>query len=577
MKAGKSPIRLAAVFLFLVSSGLPEATRAQTAQGRLVDRDTGVPVEGALVLLLNPDFETEGGSLTNEDGRFLIRAPGSGRFILRAFRIGYETITSEPIDLLQGDVFDIRLETGVSPIELSELRVEAESRCVVRPGENLELARVWEEARKALTVQEWAEGENLLRFQAIKFQREMDPESNLVLSETRQVMEGVSSNPVQSRPGEELMAQGFVRPVEDGRFDYFGTDASVLLSDPFLDTHCFRFRVSAESPDLIGLAFEPVREKRPPDIEGTLWLDRNTARLRFLEFTYDWAPWEAAAGVAKGRVEFLELPNGAWTIPRWWIRMPTLNLQFPVEEGDRPTARLIGTLEVGWEVQEVSTLTRQLVAPRALGAVRGLVRDAVSHRPLPGVRVVLSGTPRAAVTDMDGEFVMEGVPEGGYEVSFTNPLLDSLGVSLRGEEINVRGEQSAGVLLESPPKGGILETLCGSPAGDPTPAVLTGTVWMTGTGEPVADATVDVEWEVREYRGAERRRGRIAVATDDKGRYRACVVPAGRGINVSATSGDFRSASQRLEAPPGDVIFLDLWIGWENGGRIRQEPRGLDP
>ena len=45
--------------------------------------------------------------------------------------------------------------------------------------------------------------------------------------------------------------------------------------------------------------------------------------------------------------------------------MPTLTLQLPTEEGVRTTAKVIGTLEVGWEVEEVSTLTGQIVAPGA--------------------------------------------------------------------------------------------------------------------------------------------------------------------------------------------------------------------
>ena len=109
--------------------------------------------------------------------------------------------------------------------------------------------------------------------------------------------------------------------------------------------------------------------------------------------------------------------------------MPTLTLQLPTEEGVRTTAKVIGTLEVGWEVEEVSTLTGQIVAPRGLGAVRGLVRDGVSNGPLPGRRVVLSGTSHVAVTGPDGSFAIEGVAEGGYAVLVPDPLLDSLGVS----------------------------------------------------------------------------------------------------------------------------------------------------
>ena len=41
---------------------------------------------------------------------------------------------------------------------------------------------------------------------------------------------------------------------------YWAPDAAVLLSDEFLDTHCFHVtRNERRAPGLIGLAFQPVR------------------------------------------------------------------------------------------------------------------------------------------------------------------------------------------------------------------------------------------------------------------------------------------------------------------------------
>ncbi len=64
-------------------------------------------------------------------------------------------------------------------------------------------------------MQDWAEGENLLRFQAIKFQREMDPGSSLILTETRQVMEG--DRPTLFKAGPQRSWYIGVRPARGGR------------------------------------------------------------------------------------------------------------------------------------------------------------------------------------------------------------------------------------------------------------------------------------------------------------------------------------------------------------------------
>ena len=193
---------------------------------------------------------------------------------------------------------------------------------MVRPGEGLEVARVWDEARKALAVQEWTEGEGFYRYQIAKYVRELDAQAETVLSENRQVTISKSRTPIRSLPVEDLLEGGFIRKVADGSYDYFGLDATVLLSDLFLDTHCFRLADNDRYPGAMGLAFEPVTRRSLPDVEGSLWLDLETAKLRHLEFFYTWAPWEAAIGVGRGRVDFEQMPNGAWIIRKWWIQMP---------------------------------------------------------------------------------------------------------------------------------------------------------------------------------------------------------------------------------------------------------------
>ena len=62
-----------------------------------------------------------------------------------------------------------------------------------------------------------------------------------------------------------------------------------------------------------------MAEDRPDDQTGLSHVD-SQGRLSMV----DVSPKAVTRrqGVARGRVDFEQLPNGAWVIRRWWIRMP---------------------------------------------------------------------------------------------------------------------------------------------------------------------------------------------------------------------------------------------------------------
>jgi hypothetical protein len=155
---------------------------------------------------------------------------------------------------------------------------------------------------------------------------------------------------MQSLPAEVLMKEGFVRDLGFGSFEYLAPDAQVVLADAFLNTHCLRLSTRDSLPSLVGVSFEPADETGIPDVVGTLWVDRSTAELRFLEFGYTWVPFNQGRKEAGGRLEFESRPNGAWIVRRWWIRMPT------VERLDAYRTRLKGFREMGAEVITVSSV-----------------------------------------------------------------------------------------------------------------------------------------------------------------------------------------------------------------------------
>lgn len=338
--------------------------RAQAVRGEVVD-DAGRPVAAAFVILL----DTAGGSvaraLSDSAGGFVLRAGAPGTYTLRAERIGYASAASPPLRLEAGAVTAYRMAVAGQPVALDAIVVGGATACAVRARDDAAAAALWEEARKALAVSAWTEHAESLHVVATEFTRTLDRRARRVVSEERRNYEGPTLNPFVSLPPEELARAGY-RVAEDGGVYYYAPDALVLLSDAFLDTHCFRTeRGRGETRGLLGLAFEPVRGRRLTDVAGTLWIDPRTAELRHLDFRYRNLPRVDDFRGVGGRVEFRRLPSGAWIVERWRLRMPEVGRSF----GGRPLLR--GYREVGGEVRSVSR--------------RGPARDSAAA-PAPDVR-----------------------------------------------------------------------------------------------------------------------------------------------------------------------------------------------
>ncbi|HEX6135187.1 MAG TPA: carboxypeptidase-like regulatory domain-containing protein, partial [Longimicrobiales bacterium] len=273
-------MRLPAVVFaaFLVQASCSVAS-AQSVLVQVTSAETGAPLTGAFVSVLDGSGVAVRSALTNESGTalFLVSIDGSVR--VRAEMIGRASQVSAPFALRGGRTERIRLALPEHAIALAEIRVEADEQCRLRPDQAERIARVWESARTSLRVQAWTEQQGLYRLDISTYERDLDAAGRRVERESRRTRSRATRTPFRSVSPEDLAANGFVRPLEDGGYEWYGADATLLLSDEFLNTHCFGLTRSGDQPASIGLTFEPAAAATRPDIAGTLWLDDRSGRL----------------------------------------------------------------------------------------------------------------------------------------------------------------------------------------------------------------------------------------------------------------------------------------------------------
>ncbi len=316
-----------AILLSLIWLGRANRLAAQTLSGSVIEGDSRQPVAAALVQLLAESSETILASAsTNEQGRFVLPSNTAPRFRVRILRIGFRPWTSDPMARTGLPPGALDFAIPVVPVVLTEITVETKSQCRGSPADDQRLAALWDDARTALALLHTEDPQRLLEFRSTLTTRTVDPGNHLV-AENRLLAFGRGVWPVASQPPESLALNGFVQPRDTvlGPI-YFGPDVAVFFSDAFIQTHCFKL-VANPDPGLLGLGFEPTRDRKLVDIEGVLWVDREKNRLRKLEYRYTslwkWVP----RGSAGGQLNFAFLADGRPLLIEWSIRAPVARLE----------------------------------------------------------------------------------------------------------------------------------------------------------------------------------------------------------------------------------------------------------
>src|SRR6267378_1940959 len=279
--------------LIIAALAVPSALEAQSLRGQWTDSVTRAPLPGAFLPLGDEHGVEKARTITNGSGEFLLTAPAAGVYRLRSKRIGFRPYVSAPLTLSAGGTSSYNAVIDPIPVALSQVVVQGERQCDVEAGASV--AAVWEEVHEALAAVSWTSRDPGYWYAVARFERETTPGGRPRGPDSTWRDDGYRRVPIQSVPPEQLEREGFV-VVDSAGSTYHGPDADELISDAFLRTHCFEAKSGGgETEGLIGLSFTPARGRTLPDITGTLWIDRQTAMLHHLEFTYAYLPEDLSA------------------------------------------------------------------------------------------------------------------------------------------------------------------------------------------------------------------------------------------------------------------------------------------
>jgi hypothetical protein len=447
-----------------------------------------------------------------------------------------------------------RLVLSGLPVALSRVLVVGESPCRSLGDSTSATYLVWEQVRAALSAAQLTASMRGIASTKLMYERLRDPVTDSVREQEISIRATSMTEPWQSMTADSLRKVGYVVTERDGWMIYHAPDIDVLLSDLFLEDHCFRLAPSSD-PERIGIAFEPIQaRRRTPEIRGTLWVDRRSSELRRMEFRYANIARERAQ-YAGGTSEFVRMANGAWVISQWEIRMPLLERR---RTGPRLGRHGPPTLQIhtaGVKINGGQLLSvRQgddTLWSRPPMVLAGSVSDSASQ-PVAAARISLSGTSHAAVSDAAGRFTIADVITGAYTVEVRTPSLDSIGV-VHESRLGFT-DAAAAFPIVVPSARQIAATLCSnSPAmraPGATRGVIAGRVSGSGAPSSVRNTQVVAEW-AEGPAGADSsaddatRRQRIETRSDARGMFRLCGVPIGVDLILRAAGDGGSSAPAR--------------------------------
>ncbi|MDQ2667851.1 MAG: carboxypeptidase-like regulatory domain-containing protein [Gemmatimonadota bacterium] len=294
--------------------------QAQVVRGTAITPDSAL-VPGVIVTLFDASGTAVARALADDGGSFSMNAPAAGTYHIEAKRIAYRPTVDKPIVLEEGRVLLHTLVLTGAPVTLAGVQVSAEPRCRTLADSVSAAFAVWEEARKALRSSQLTRLTRAYKADVTTFvRRQSAAETRFRMTDSTTQLD-MPLRPFTSLPPDELAAHGYVTRGANSQV-FHAPDEDVLLSEGFAATHCLRLLPDSAEQNVIRLGFAPVPGRKEPEIAGVLSIDRTTAELRRLDFSFVNVPATDVVGAPGGQIVFRHLSEGSWMIEQWAIWLP---------------------------------------------------------------------------------------------------------------------------------------------------------------------------------------------------------------------------------------------------------------
>jgi hypothetical protein len=523
-----------------------QSARAQTLRGTVVD-EHDAPVAGVVLQLLDAASHVAARALSTALGDYTIRSVRPGSYRLQTLRIGYRPVVIDSLTFKSGDDVTRRIVLRGIPTSLQAVRTVDKSVCAAFTDSAAATFRVWEQIRTALTAADISSSARNLTATTISYERDVDPVTRRIRAQTTTAMSRTVQHPWLALSPDSLHRAGYVSTDADNVVTYNAPGLDELLSDSFVEDHCFRLEADGKEA---RIRFVPLPSRKSvTDIRGTIRVDAGSSELRRIEFGYANASPEQEE-LAGGDMDFVHMRDGTWAIGRWAIRMPVTQRRIRSMMVGGNDVQLLSLHVQGGELA-LARRGNDTIWTRPPLTLRGTVKDSASGAPVHDAAVSLAGTTLSAKTDAHGGFSIPGVILGEYMIETRTAAFDS--VHAAHEMAFVFADSTAVVAERLPTLVQFASALCSS-SHVAQAGILMGAV--TGANGAIAANTPVTlqQTDVDTTRGVRARETR----TDARGAFVFCDVPVGSPLTLFARTDSAEAAGTARTAEGSNLARAAL-------------------
>jgi carboxypeptidase family protein/TonB-dependent receptor-like protein len=205
---------------------------------------------------------------------------------------------------------------------------------------------------------------------------------------------------------------------------------------------------------------------------------------------------------------------------------------------------------------------KAIVPSLPMGSVFGTVYDSVHQGALVGAVVSVEGTSIMNITTGKGAFRVDSIPPGKYVLRVTHELLDSLGMSLFTDSLQVTEASVTPISIAIPAGETLVAASCPPARRALGPAAVIGRVLEAEADKPVAGARVSVAWSEMSIQDRLRRVPRVREdRSGADGVFRICGLPSEMVGTVQAIHNGVTTSEVKVTIEGQPLVIQGLRIG----------------